>query len=149
MLYACDKPWWAQYAEEARASFAGEMWSTSQLSAREYELQYVPSRMGRTGTTDSISRGRNSGHQALSLAVMFGASRVVLLGYDFQKTGGQTHWHGNHPQPLGNLGDMRAWIRQMGELAREISAAGVDVVNATRETALACFPRETLERALV
>ncbi|HCZ48509.1 MAG TPA: hypothetical protein DCZ11_05850, partial [Gammaproteobacteria bacterium] len=45
-----------------------------------------------------IHQGGNSGYQALNLAVLLGAERVILLGYDMH--GG--HWHGRHGGRLNN-----------------------------------------------
>ena len=150
VLYACDKPWWKEYLPEVNRTFgSGERWSTSFRAAGDYGLHHVLSREANKRWGDGcISRGLNSGHQALSLSVVFGAARVVLLGYDFQRTNGQKHWHGDHPSPLGNLGTVDKWVAHMGELAEEIAVRGVRVVNATRETALRCFPRIPLEEAL-
>lgn len=155
VLYACDKPWWKEYVAEVDATFgAGERWSTSVRASGDYRLHHVASKQeGKPWGDNSISRGLNSGHQALSLAVMFGARRVILLGYDFQRTGGQSHWHGDHPRgsdpvPLGNLGRVERWVDQMGYLAIDLRQKGVKVMNATRDTALRCFPRVDLEEAL-
>jgi hypothetical protein len=150
LLYACDKPWWKVYLSEVNSTFgAGERWSASVRASADYGLRHIPSRETHKRWGDGcISRGLNSGHQALSLAALFGAARVVLLGYDFQKTAGLKHCHPDHPQPLGNLGSIDKWVLQMGELAEDLAARGVQVVNATRQTALRCFPRVTLEEAL-
>ena len=49
---------------------------------------------------DKLVTGHNSGFQALNLAVLAGARRILLLGYD-GKAGqdGRTHWSGGHPRP--------------------------------------------------
>lgn len=96
----------------------------------------------------TISTGLNSGYQAICLAYYFGAERIVLLGYDMQHTGGRRHWHGNHPCGLGNASNTQSWVEQMGYLASDLRCEGVQVVNATTQTALKCFPRVALEDAL-
>jgi hypothetical protein len=95
-----------------------------------------------------ITTGRNSGFQSLCLAHYFGAARVLLLGYDFQRTGGRAHWHPDHPRSLGNGGKFPAWVDEMNILARDLKACGVDVVNCSRATALHCFPRATIQEVL-
>lgn len=75
-----------------------------------------------------------------------GASRVVLLGYDCQHTGGRAHWHGDHPRKLGNAGSVDKWKFHFRKLAKEL--LGIEIVNATRQTALEAFPRVSLEDAL-
>lgn len=43
--------------------------------------------------------GRNSGFQAINLALLAGAKTLLLLGYDAKKPDtGASHWHGEHPK---------------------------------------------------
>ncbi|UHQ21896.1 hypothetical protein LVB77_14600 [Lysobacter sp. 5GHs7-4] len=96
---------------------------------------------------DRIRQGGNSGFQAVSLALHFGASRVVLLGYDMQFTGGRKHWHGDHPDKMGNPLPKRFldWRQRFAELAQQST---VPIINASRETGLSCFPRMDLDACL-
>lgn len=95
-----------------------------------------------------IAQGGNSGQQAIGLAHQFGAARVLLLGYDMQRTGGKAHWHGNHPAPLGNAGKLAAWPAAMNKLAAVAAGIGLEIINCSRETALTCFPRRELSECL-
>lgn len=88
----------------------------------------------------------NSGAGAIALAAKAAASRVILLGYDCQKTGGMVHHHGDHPEGLGNAGSMPKWPAQFANLAAAMK--GVEVINCSRETALTAFPRGELESVL-
>lgn len=127
-----DRVWWRQYLEEARQSFTG------QLVAPVAGIHGV--------CRAKFPQQLNSGAGAIALAAQLGARRIVLLGYDAQKTGGAAHWHEDHPAGLGNAGSVGKWPRQFAELAK--SLAGVEIINASRETALTCWPRMTLEEAL-
>lgn len=88
----------------------------------------------------------NSGAAVLGLAAYWFARRIVLLGYDLQHTGGKAHWHGDHPPRLGNAGGWRDWPDQFRALMPRLQ--GIEVINASRETALTLFPRATIEEAL-
>lgn len=79
---------------------------------------------------------------------MFGAARIVLLGYDMQRTGGRKHWHADHPDRMGNGIMHSKWAERFDRLALKLDALGVDVINATRETALRKFRRASLAEAL-
>jgi hypothetical protein len=131
-----DRGWWKQTVDEVDQVFSGERFTRGALPARF-----------RTKQAD-MQHYNNSGAAAISLAVHLGATRVVLLGYDCQRTNGLAHWHGNHPRGLGNGGAMARWAESFAELAQDMARRGVEVVNATRETALKCFPRVELEQAL-
>lgn len=101
-------------------------------------------------TTKRIHLGGNSGYQAVGLAYLWGASRIILLGYDMQLgPKGEKHHHGNHDGGLPNLGaDLAEWARRFVQLGADLRGQGVEVVNATRRTAIKCFERLPIEQAL-
>lgn len=132
-MYAVDVPWWKVYGERVVAEFKGSRYSQH-------------NRMG--ATKIRIDHFSNSGAALVSLAAHFGCRRVVMLAYDCQKTGGKVHSHGDHPKGLGNAGAMPKWPGIFAKLARRMKVIGVTVINASRETALTCFPRMPLEQAL-
>jgi len=139
-LYAYDAAWWRKYLPEIRAIFRGRLFtqSTSRIAGVECVKLHA------LGFRDF----GNSGACAVSLAISAGAARVLMLGYDCQNTGGRSHHHGDHPKGLGNCGSMPRWPAQFGRLARYAKERGVEVINVSRETALTCFPRHSLEEAL-
>lgn len=149
VLYAADGRWWDVHITAARAGCSGEFWTLDAGARDRHQLHYVTSIVGDwlPVEPDVICQGGNSGHQAIGLAARFGARRIVLVGYDMQRAGGRTHWHGDHPAPLAN-GNPLAWVARFVPLAKDLAAAGISVVNASRETALQCFPRCGLVDAL-
>lgn len=150
VLYACDRAWWDRHVDEVRTSFAGECWTQTPDAAKRHGLNLITGRSasGLSKERGVIHQGGNSGYQAIGLAVEFGANRIVLLGYDMQPTGGRSHWHGDHPSPLRNTSPFASWIQKFGALSDDLAKSGVEVINATRETALQCFRRLPLESAL-
>lgn len=130
--------------------FQGELWTVSEASRDKYGLYWM--RYGRsagfTADPDTINGGGNSGFQAIHLAATFGAKRIVLIGYDMQRTEGKLHWHGKHWGRLPNGNGFPSWIKQMTPLAKDLRKMGVEVINSTKSTALRCFPRLALEDAL-
>jgi hypothetical protein len=151
VLYACDHPWWRfSHAEVVRSGFAGELWTQDEGAAREYGLHHIRaySRPGLSREPGIIYHGNNSGYQAIGLAYLWGASRVLLLGYDAQHTGGKRHWFGDHRRGLSNATGVTSWPKKFEELAKDSEAVGLEVVNCSTETALRCFPRARLEDVL-
>lgn len=118
---------------EVREAFRGELWAPM-LMDRVKRVRF------------DMPTPRNSGAGAIALAAQMGAERIVLLGYDAQKTGGRAHWHGDHPKGLGNAGTVAKWPEQFRAVIG--SLRGARVINASRATALTCFPRQSLEAAL-
>jgi hypothetical protein len=138
VLFGHDAAWWRVHHQDVDASgFIG----------RRYCMQ----RQAPTATCISglgwIPKAGNSGACALALAVRFGAAKVILIGADC-KTGEKTHWHGDHPEGLGNAGKVADWPAQFKMAADFAQANGVEVVNCTRDTALECIRRGVLEDEL-
>lgn len=48
---------------------------------------------------DRTLAGKNSGHAAITLAILLGATRIYLAGFDMGFVDGQSHWHPEHNVP--------------------------------------------------
>lgn len=146
VLYSCDARWWDHH----RPQFAGEKWSTHQVgrndkrgAADRHGLHLVPGAPGQVFRTDgTIAYGSNSGFQAIGLAILFGAARIVLVGFNL----GGPHFFGAHPRPLVNS-NCRQFLPQFQAAAARMPA-GVEIVNATPRSALDCWPMVPLAAAL-
>jgi hypothetical protein len=150
VIYGCDRRWWDEYAERAGKICTGEFWTVNPTAAAVYglnALSYVPGG-GISSRPSTIAAGGNSGFQAVGIALLFGAAKVVLLGFDMQQgIGRRLHWHTDHGGKLHNPTpqSLKNWNRCFEQLAK---VAPVPIVNASRETALTCFPRRSISEAL-
>lgn len=151
VLYAADWPWWQHY--RGVPEFQGMKYSIQQLEWRREGLRKVgpQSRYGVTVLDNTgvkglerdpsgLRTGMNSGYQAINLAVHFGVSRIVLLGYDMR--GG--HWHGPHPEGVRRHAQVESYQPMFPFLVQPLRELGVAIVNCSRETALTCFERRPL-----
>lgn len=155
-LYACDERWWDAYA--GVMDFPGEKWTThedgpehtncKESIAEKYGLRCVRGRGGDTFSTDQevIHYGSNSGFQAVNLALLKGATRVVLVGFDMRLVGDKRHFFGDHPEPLHNRADYRDFIKPFQRAAQNCR---VPIVNCTPGSALDAFPMAELEKELI
>lgn len=153
MLYACDETWWIYHFPRLATLFLGELWTISEGARERFDLRWIygsDQGSGLAPDKSMIHTGKNSGTQAIGLAHVFGASRIILLGFDMHATGGRSHWHGDHPRGLanGSQGRYAAWIRGLELLAEDAKRTNLSIINASRQTALRCFARQTLEDAL-
>lgn len=89
--------------------------------------------------TGALCRGSNSGYQAVNLAYILGARRIILIGYDMHGKG--THFFGKHPAPLTNNTDYESFIAAFRAMNPKFY--GVEVINCTRRTAI---PEEVFKR---
>lgn len=138
-LYAMDAPWWKVYRDRVEREFEGMKFSYVSTGIRG--VLHTKGEIYPTGWG-------NSGTYSISLAIVAGASRIILLGHDCQKTGGRVHWHGDHKKPMGNAQSIASWPKKYALVAEYAKSRGVQVINCSRETALTCFPRGTLDEEL-
>jgi hypothetical protein len=156
VLYACDPEWWGWHRErlagaiDRRYSLDGLRWKDPKIEAMRAELGVTL--LGLTGVAGfeldprAVRTGKNSGYQAINVAYHFGIRRVILLGFDCGPKGDREHWFGDHPnRSRGLYGQFADHFRKLAGLA---PALGLEIVNASRESALDCFPRVSIEEAL-
>ena len=136
-MFAMDRDWWAMHGSEVITGFSGARFSINSI-ATKYNVKRLATGFKHYG---------NSGAAAIAMAASSGATRVVLLGFDCQHTGGKTHWHGSHPKGLGDAGSVDKWGKAFADLARDMRGR-CEVLNASRATALDCFERVNLEDVL-
>lgn len=149
VLYGCGADsgqWWPRNGDRL-ASFLGLRFTLDPVAARWAQVLKVGPETGLSHDPTTICHGRNSGYQALNLAVLLGATRILLLGYDMQPgPRGESHVHGDHPWRAQLPFD--AFLRDFASIVTPLAAAGVQVINCTRRTALTVFPQLTIEEAL-
>lgn len=148
VLYACDAKWWEHH--QGAQEFQGMKFGL-QKGPERFDVQVLGrgSASGLSLDPSELCTGQNSGYQAINLAVLLGAVRIVLLGYDLQaRNAKHTHFFGNHPSALQKASPYASFLQYFRTLPAPLKAAGVSVINATRETALTCFERMPLAEAL-
>lgn len=147
VLYACDAKWWRWH--EGVPTFMGLKYSLDRAAATWPGVTVLAN----TGEDDlersphGLKTGRNSGFQAMNLAVHLGAARILLLGYDMQ-TGGprRSHWFGDHPDRV--VSPYSTFIDRFRTIVSPLQQLGVEVINCSRQTALHVFPCRPLEDVL-
>jgi len=148
-MYACDDHWWDRYHGEIQRDFTGELWTQSDRCAKKYGINLWQGQSAAGLGREKIHFGNNSGYQAINLAYLLGAKSIILLGFDMKRQVGKTHFFGDHPYHKQGQGPndsvMQRWCKNFMALAHDLSAEGVQVYNATRETALKAFELKDLE----
>lgn len=155
VLYACDARFWKwqyEYHAEAITSFSGLRFGMQ--SRQTFQPKWGVTVLKNTGISgleldpSGLKNGRNSGYQAIGLAVHLGASRIILLGYDMSLgEGGKVHWFGRHPK--GGNPPLTKFRLHFPTIAPPLKALGIEVLNCSRRSALTCFPKVPLEQALL
>lgn len=148
VLYAADTDWWNDHPDRWR-DFKGEKCTVSKAAADCHGLTYLEAKtqLKWSNQRGALATGGNSGFQALNLAVLDGAARVILLGYDYGYDPGQQNkhwWDDDHPRP-SRISNYAEWNRRLASAAPLIP---VPVLNATRQSAITCFPIVNLRDVL-
>ena len=92
----------------------------------------------------------NTGASAINLAILLGAKRIVLLGYDMKvASAGEGNWHDNLKNPITKdnmiegVERMERFKKKFREMRRDLDSVAdldVEILNATPESELEVFP---------
>lgn len=153
MVYGCDGPWWR--ARNGLPDFAGLKLAYDADVCASYQDVHKVEVLNHDrmlfDTPGTVGSGGNSGFQAVNIAAQFGAVRILLIGFDMH-TGGGLHWYGNNTWPGARNPAMSNFMRWRDAFEKralpELRRRRIEVVNASPDSALVCFPHKTVERAL-
>lgn len=145
LFYACDARWWDVHFPRL-ADLPGFKVTHSGDAAARYGLSRVmgSAAPGLSADPALIHLGNNGGYQALNIATLMGATRILGLGYDMKGR----HWFGDHPKQCSGPANFARWIENFATVPPDLARLGATFINCSRDTALTCFPRATIEEAL-
>lgn len=123
-----DMKWWQQHPDALK--FAGRKFCGADYKGTE-RLAPVP----------MFPVGTNSGLQAMRVALLLGATRIILLGLDMKGS----HYFGKHPAGLKNSSpaDFHRMLRQFQRWQSD-----AEVINCSPGSALTCFKTASLADVL-
>lgn len=149
VLYACDPQWWNYHGEACRR-LPAQKWTQDEGAATAHKLNHIPGEyeVNLSTNADKIHFGNNSGYQLINLAYLMGIRHMMLIGYTMRVTLAtgekKQHFFGPHPAAMRNIGDYTQFVSQFNT----IKVKDLEIINCTPESAVNCFPKETLEAVL-
>lgn len=153
VLYGIDRGWWL--TNNGAREFKGLRVSPSPTACRlfgmrEVTLKTVPWLLTKeTGVLGCGLKtgGGHSGFQAVNLAVQFGATKIVLAGFDMTLERG-AHWHKEgHGVAKPNENRVAEWRKAFDGCADQFKSLGVTVIT-TGQSALKNYPNVQISMAL-
>lgn len=106
-----------------------------------------------------VSWNTNSGAAAISMAVYLGVRRIILLGFDMRTNAHGQHWHNAYKgmRPMTKKGKVMSpkrlpfdrHLRGFPLIARDAKKLGIEIVNASPNSAIKEFSKCTVQEALV
>lgn len=154
VVYGCDEAWWVH--RKGLPEYKGIKISQAVRACAVYKDIHKVDIIDPRGEEillekpGLIGSGSNSGFQGLNLAEQFGATGILLVGFDVHRKQG-LHWYGpNTADRMSNPDEnnFKRWIKAFTAAAPGIKARGVDVVNASHGSALDCFRKASIDVAL-
>lgn len=154
IVYGADPDWWVDRGPVNDNAL--ECWTQDKNwkpgLAASMGIKQIRSVSGANISTDPeyIYQGANSAFQAMNLAILFGAKRIVFTGLDLSAApDGRKHWH-EYPEKFDRRtpNGWNIFKASFEAAAPVLHDMGVEVINASRRTVLECFPRMTMEEAL-
>jgi len=152
IIYACDRSWWFQRwrtDKELREHKADKVVLDYQkLDTKVPDLNWVKcgGNHGFDFRPGYVMHGRNSGHQALNLAVNMGGLKIILMGFDMKKLNGKAHCHDRHVPIDDNVFD--TFYEAMMTAAPLLAKKGIKVINTSLQSRLSCFPKMPFIQAI-
>jgi len=158
ILYACDYRWWEwnHWAPEFRGVRVALGWNGPERTwypgwnnrdlviDKGIRLVKSTGELGLESEDTGVRTGRDSGYQAINLAVHLGAKRIVLIGYDMRPVDGKNHWFGDHPHNVPPP-PFELMLPAYESLVDPLKERGIEIFNCTRKSALEVFPMAPLE----
>jgi hypothetical protein len=89
--------------------------------------------------------GPDSGSNVLNLLLHKAAACAVLLGFEMRPCG---HWHDRHQRASDRVAYASRYLPHHTQMAPRLAAAGLQVLNATPDSALDCYPKVSLDEVL-
>lgn len=151
LLWGCDYKWWEWHSEKVITQCEGILASTDKKACSRWpQIKYLPGehKEGLSWDRKYIYYGMNGGYQAVNIATLSGAKRVLLIGYDHRVgEDGKRHWFGNHPDNV--MSSYENWIQKAWPtIPPSLKGHDCEVINCTPGSAITAFPRMNLAEAL-
>jgi len=146
--YFTDQDWY-RWHEDGLKEFKGAV-VTDCVELRHLNHLNVLKRDRRVGfahRSDTIRWNFSSGGAAINLAYLLGAKRIVLLGYDMRVIDGEKNYHNDH-QEDSNKNPYDRFLRAFPYIKADADKAGVEILNATPDSAIKQFDFVDLEEVI-
>ena len=88
-----DFKFWQTYEKELAETYGGWVVSNYTTPTTPPWLKFYHRQQEGLGKGNILGWNFNTGAMAINLALVLGAARVFLLGFDLKPTGDRTHWH--------------------------------------------------------
>lgn len=166
ILYAADDTWWQWHSEGRNKVWPWVTFSKDQVRAalnaftgQKVTIQHPTvyggdvlvlqndGDQGLSSRPDAVRTGQNSGYQAINIAVLAGAKKILLLGMDMRFINGKSHAHNGHERKMGEASYKR-YAQNFRTIETPLKSLGIDVANCSPGSLIQNFRFSTVEKEL-
>lgn len=144
--YAGDALFWrVHHARMLRVAQPRNYWTVDPGAAERLQLNHWKG-VNRNGLGETmVHLNGNSGAQAINLAYLFGARRILVAGMTMAAPSGMRHFHGDHEYPLVQSQCFDEWLHKLSAVARDAQRLGVEIINCDPESRATMFKQGEIE----
>lgn len=150
ILYFCDAKW-ANYHQERKEykEFKGIKATLSKHPTADWHFKNA-GEYGLSIKYTELCNGGNSGYQAINLALLLGARKIYLLGFDCKADDpASSHWFGDHTfaKSVTGVWDrvLKMYWQQFPEVLKK-NYPDRQIINLTRDTALSMIEWQDINK---
>jgi hypothetical protein len=146
-----DWKWWRHFGKKLLETFPGMIITNSPRVGRiNHDRVFAMRRQTRGLSTDRLGWNRNTGALAINVALLLGAKRIYLLGYDMKlgtegEREGKANWHDLRYEKE-KPGVYKRFQQGFENVVRDWKAMFPDreIINLTEDSELVGFPKESI-----
>ena len=144
--YAGDALFWRVHHARMRLAVARPcFWTVDPGASERYQVNRWKG-VNRNGLGETmVHLNGNSGAQAINLAYLFGARRILVAGMTMASPDGQRHFHGDHEYPLVQSQCFDEWLHKLNAVARDAQRLGVEIINCDPKSRATMFKQGEIE----
>ncbi len=138
-----DSKWWKEHKERLEQFKGAVFTNVPQLQKDTTPWLWIMGREQRGLSHTALGWNNNTGAGAVNLALLLGAKKVFLLGFDMHLSkNGKPNWH-NQLLDKPNKNVYLKFIKGFGRLAKDLPEKfpGSEIFNVTDDSSLNLFPK--------
>lgn len=169
VLYAADERWWKWQADGRNKSWSwGQKFNQDGVrkAYREFQGQKVTiqhtqvfndpdvlvlendGQDGLSERPDAVRTGQHSCYQAINIATLSGAKKILVLACDLRYVNNRSHAHNGHHPTVTDESAYRRYAKNFRTIENPLKKMGVEVVNCAPGSEVKSFRFSTVEKEL-
>jgi len=137
-----DYPWFKEFQRELSQYKGVVFTNVPQLQKSNLPWLWIMGREARGLHKIALGWNNNTGASAINLALILGAKRVYLLGFDMKELKGKCNWHDDYKKTNPSVYKSK-FLSTFGHVKSDLEKkfAGCEIINVTDDSDLDIFPK--------